>query len=416
MTETSGVGSTTRSARGTADPLIGAIQELSLARSLAQVQEIVRHAARALTGADGATFVLRDGDLCFYADEDAIQPLWKGRRFPMASCITGWAMLHRQPAVIEDVFADPRIPIEAYRPTFVKSLAVVPIRTRDPVGAIGNYWASRHRADDEQVRLLQALADSTSIALTNVTLIEELVAAKRAAEEALRLKDQFLTTMSHELRTPLNAILGWSGLLADGTLSALETRDAARAIHEGAQHELRLVEDLLDVSRIISGELSLELEPTDVVVAVAQAIQSTAAAAAAAEAKSVRTRLSSPPDLPHVRANPRRLQQIAWNLLSNAVKFTSRGGTVHVRLERGPADVRLIVADDGIGIDPAFAPHLFERFRQQDGSTTRRAGGMGLGLAMVRHLVELHGGSVRAESPGRNLGSTFTVTLPVAGA
>jgi len=150
--------------------LIEVVQELSLARSLEQVMEIVRTAARELTGADGATFVLRDGDLCYYADEDAIEPLWKGRRFPMSACISGWAMLHRTPAVIRDIYADPRIPVDAYRPTFVKSLVMVPIRTLSPVGAIGNYWAHQHRATDEEMQLLAALADSTSVAMENIEL------------------------------------------------------------------------------------------------------------------------------------------------------------------------------------------------------------------------------------------------------
>jgi diguanylate cyclase (GGDEF)-like protein len=162
----------------TADPqalrLIRVVQELSMARDVDRVAEIVRRAARELTGADGATFVLRDGQQCFYRDEDAISPLWKGQRFPMSLCISGWAMLNRQATVIPDIYLDPRIPHEAYRPTFVKSLVMVPIRTLDPIGAIGNYWASPHTATAEQVELLQALADSTSIALENVQVYAEL--------------------------------------------------------------------------------------------------------------------------------------------------------------------------------------------------------------------------------------------------
>ena len=168
----------------TADPqalrLIRVVQELSMARDVDRVAEIVRHAARELTGADGATFVLRDGNQCFYRDEDAISPLWKGQRFPMSLCISGWAMLNRQATVIPDIYLDPRIPHEAYRPTFVKSLVMVPIRTLDPIGAIGNYWASPHTATAEQVELLQALADSTSIALENVQVYAEL---ERRVEE-----------------------------------------------------------------------------------------------------------------------------------------------------------------------------------------------------------------------------------------
>ena len=155
------------------EQLVEVVQLLSLARDLATVMDIVRHAARKLTGADGATFVLRDNDKCFYAEEDAISPLWKGQRFPMSACISGWAMINRQPAVIEDIYADPRIPADAYRPTFVRSLAMVPIRTLDPVGAIGNYWATQYLPSPEQVKVLQALADTTAVALENVRVYEE---------------------------------------------------------------------------------------------------------------------------------------------------------------------------------------------------------------------------------------------------
>ena len=154
--------------------LIGLVQRLSLARSLEEIQTIVRTGARRLTGADGATFVLRDGQQCFYRDEDAIGPLWKGQRFPMSACISGWVMTHREPVAIEDIYADPRIPQDAYRPTFVQSLVMVPIRTLDPIGAIGNYWASRHRSTPEEIYLLRALADSTSVAMENVRMFEDL--------------------------------------------------------------------------------------------------------------------------------------------------------------------------------------------------------------------------------------------------
>lgn len=150
------------------ESLVGVVRDLSAAQELSTVMEIVRHAARELTGADGATFVLRDGDQCHYVDEDAIEPLWKGSRFPMRICISGWVMMNRAPVVIENIFADPRIPIDAYRPTFVRSLAMVPIRADDPVGAIGNYWARPYRALPEQVKVLQMLAEATAQAMGNL--------------------------------------------------------------------------------------------------------------------------------------------------------------------------------------------------------------------------------------------------------
>jgi GAF domain-containing protein len=154
--------------------LLRAVQELAMARELADVQRIVRTAAREMTGCDGATFVLRDAELCHYADEDAIAPLWKGKRFPLDACISGWAMLQRQSAVIEDIYADDRIPHDAYRPTFVRSLVMVPIRQLDPVGAIGNYWAQRRQPSDSEVALLQALADATSVAMENLRVRAQL--------------------------------------------------------------------------------------------------------------------------------------------------------------------------------------------------------------------------------------------------
>ncbi len=178
--------------------LVGAIQLLSLADSIPKIQEIVRTAARRLTGADGATFVLRDGEKCFYADEDAITPLWKGQRFPLEDCISGWAMLHRQPAVIEDIYADDRIPHGAYRTTFVKSLVMVPIRTMDPVGAIGNYWAEHHQPTEEEVELLQALADSTAVAMENVRVYQEMEDERLETLKRLALAAEYRDDATYE--------------------------------------------------------------------------------------------------------------------------------------------------------------------------------------------------------------------------
>ena len=169
---------------GAMEHLVDVVQQLSLARDLPAIMDIVRHAARELTGADGATFVLRDDDKCFYAEEDAIAPLWKGLRFPLETCVSGWAMINRQAAVIPDIYADARIPADAYRPTFVKSLAMVPIRTIDPIGAIGNYWAVNHHPTPEQVKVLQTLADVTAVAMENVQVLENLekLVTERTAE------------------------------------------------------------------------------------------------------------------------------------------------------------------------------------------------------------------------------------------
>ncbi|MCB0932410.1 MAG: GGDEF domain-containing protein [Mycobacterium sp.] len=202
--------------------LLRAVQDLSLARSLAEVQRIVRTAARELTGCDGATFVLRDDDTCFYADEDAIAPLWKGNRFPMNICVSGWAMRNRDAAVIPDIYCDPRVPVEAYRPTFVKSLVMVPIRKMDPIGAIGNYWASQRHPSAQEISLLQALADSTSIALENVNVYAEL-------EDRVRDRTAELEKAHEEVRA----------LSVTDELTGLNNRRGFYPLAEAALHAAR---------------------------------------------------------------------------------------------------------------------------------------------------------------------------------
>jgi diguanylate cyclase (GGDEF)-like protein len=189
--------------------LVLAVQELSLARDLEQVQHIVRTTAREMVGSDGATFVLRDDGQCYYADEDAIEPLWKGSRFPMDACISGWSMLNKQPVVIEDIYADDRIPHAAYRPTFVKSLAMVPIRSLDPIGAIGNYWADGHLATADEVKLLQALADATSVAMENVAIYHEL--EDRVAARTADLAQANAEILALAVTDPLTGLLNRRG-------------------------------------------------------------------------------------------------------------------------------------------------------------------------------------------------------------
>lgn len=192
--------------------LVDTVQQLSLARDINKIMSVVRTAARGLTGADGATFILRDNDLCFYADEDALTPLWKGERFPMKACISGWAMLHKETVVIPDIYKDERIPIFAYEPTFVKSLVMVPIRTIDPIGAIGNYWADEHVATAEEIQLLQSLADITSVSIENVYAYDDL----RTQNEKL-VEIAFL--QSHQVRSPIANIQGLIGLFNENNPS-----------------------------------------------------------------------------------------------------------------------------------------------------------------------------------------------------
>jgi len=234
--------------------------------------------------------------------------------------------------------------------------------------------------------------------------------ARIEAEEANRVKDEFLSTLSHELRTPLTAIMGWSNLLLNGEVDKSKQRQAIETIARNANSQCQLIDDLLEVSRIITGKLRLDFvgcEVQPVVQAAADSLRPTA------EAKGVKLRVTLPPNLGMVMGDRERLQQVVWNLVSNAVKFTPAGGEVTVRLNRINSHLEISVTDTGAGIHPDFLPHVFDRFRQADGSTTRAHGGLGLGLAIVRHLVELHGGEAVADSPGTGKGSTFTVRLPL---
>ena len=232
---------------------------------------------------------------------------------------------------------------------------------------------------------------------------------RREAEELSRLKDEFLSTMSHELRTPLNAIFGWITLLRTGRLDAATAERALETIERNARTQKNLIDDLLDVSRIVSGKVQLELTEFDPRQVVESAL---ATMAPAAEAR----RITLTPELSvsaaPLRADFARLQQVVGNLLSNAIKFTPEGGRIGIRMDRPPGFLQITVTDTGKGISADFLPHVFDRFRQEDGSISRRHRGLGLGLAIVRHLVELHGGTVAAASPGEGLGATFTVRIP----
>jgi CheY-like chemotaxis protein len=223
------------------------------------------------------------------------------------------------------------------------------------------------------------------------------------------LKDEFLATVSHELRTPLNAILGWSALLKPRRDVELLEK-GLQVIHRNALAQSKIIEDILDVSRIITGKLRMEMKSVDLRAIISDALE---AVRASATARDIQIELQGSDEPWRLVGDAERLQQVMWNLLSNAVKFNINGGRIRIRLERAGSQLSVSVEDDGKGIEPEFLPYVFDRFKQADGSTTRRYGGLGLGLAIVRHIVELHGGRVTVASPGPSQGSTFTISIPV---
>jgi PAS domain S-box-containing protein len=315
------------------------------------------------------------------------------------------------PVRLEDVTEDPRygrnLPYVGMPPGHlpVRSYLAVPVkgRSQEVLGGLFFGHAQRGMFTSEHERLAVGVAGWASVALENSRLLVE-------AQEANRLKDEFLAVLSHELRTPLNAIMGYSRLLHSGLLTGSKADDAFATLARNATWLTQIVDDVLDVSRIVSGKLRLDVQAVELPLVIENAV---ATVQPAADAKGVHVQTLLDPQVGPVSGDPGRLQQVAWNLLSNAVKFTPRNGRVQVRLQRVNSHVELIVSDSGAGIRSDFLPYVFERFRQSDASSTRRTGGLGLGLSIVKHIVEMHGGTVEAESAGVDQGSTFLVRLPL---
>lgn len=278
------------------------------------------------------------------------------------------------------------------------------------IGAMGLTFPQQQKFTEEDRHFLLALAHQCAQALERARLYENEQRMRAQAEQANRMKDEFLATVSHELRTPLNAIVGWSNMLAANRLPPDVAARALETIERNAKAQSQIIEDLLDVSRIITGKLSLNpglVKLESVIDTTLQSLQP------AAETKNIRVKSNLGSDAGIIWGDADRLQQVMWNLLSNAIKFTPEGGEVAVSLERIQSFVKITVEDTGQGISPEFLPYVFDRFSQADSTTSRKFGGLGLGLAIVRHLIEMHGGTVKVESPGAGQGTTFTVTLPV---
>ena len=294
----------------------------------------------------------------------------------------------------------------------VASYLAVPVvsRSGEVLGGLclGHAEPGIFSARDE--RIIEGLAAQAAVAMDNARLFDSVQRERAKAEDASRLKDEFLAVVSHELRTPLSSILGWANLLRTTTLDAATAARALETIERNVKSQAQIVNDLLDVSRIVSSKLRLDVRAIDLVPVIEAAVD---AVLPAVQAKAIEFQLRLGPETGPVPGDPDRLQQIIWNLLTNAVKFTPRGGRVEVRLERVDSHIAIVISDTGQGIKADFLPYVFERFRQADSSSTRQYGGLGLGLSIVRHLVEMHGGTVRAESAGPGQGTTFTVELPL---
>src|SRR2546425_938961 len=287
------------------------------------------------------------------------------------------------------------------------SLMLVPLRARGrTLGVVSFALANGERRYTlADLALAEDLAQRAALAADNARLYRE-------AQDASRAKDEFLAVLSHELRTPLTPVLGWVRMLRTGTLAPEATERALDTVERNTRLQAQLVEDLLDVSRIVAGKLSLDLRPVALGPIVDAVVEG---AAASAVAKSIVVTRRVEPNLPRIEADANRLQQVVANLVSNAVKFTPAGGRVEVAVARAGDAIRLSVADTGDGLQPEVAPHIFDRFRQADSTITRQHGGLGLGLSIVRHIVERHRGTVQATSDGPGRGSTFTVMLPISG-
>src|SRR5262249_47179932 len=288
-------------------------------------------------------------------------------------------------------------------------------RRKDDSEVWGNIHASPIRNAEgkieEAVAVVIDVTDRKRAEEEREQLLEKENAARAEAQAANQSKDEFLAIVSHELRNPLNSILGYARLIRAETANVAQIKHLMGIIERNGRMQLQLIEDLLDTSRIISGKLELEVQPVDFTTVTPAALD---VVRPSAQAKGIRITSNLDPLAGQITGDPDRLQQVVWNLLSNAIKFTPEGGSVELTLKRADPHIAIVVRDNGKGIEPEFLPHVFERFRQADMSSTRRVGGLGLGLALVKYLVETHGGTIEAESAGEGQGATFTVRLPLS--
>jgi PAS domain S-box-containing protein len=339
----------------------------------------------------------------------------KWKRFPLSDSVPIADAIREKAPVIVESFAEWKEHYPGLGPlasvTGSQALVAFPLIVEGRmIGAMGLSFPKPQKFSDDDRAFMLALAQQCAQALERARLYETEQQLRTQAEAANRMKDEFLATVSHELRTPLTAIVGWSNMLITNKFSQEVTSRAIQTIERNAKAQAQIIEDLLDVSRIITGKLNLNSSPIQLELIIKTALESLQPAADGKEIK-IKSNFDSEPGI--VFGDMDRLQQVMWNLLSNAIKFTPEGGEVNVAMENGESHLYISVSDTGRGIEKEFLPFVFERFSQADGTSTRKYGGLGLGLAIVRHLVELHGGTVKVESAGINRGTTFTVSLPL---
>lgn len=388
------------------EKLVNVVQDLSHARDLETVAQIVRDAGRELTGADGATFVLRDGDKCYYMDENALAPLWKGSRFPMEICVSGWAMTHSQSVMIKDIYKDVRIPVDVYSKTFVKSMAMVPIRTSDPIGAIGNYWAEYHEPTRQEMSILEALANVTAVALENIDLYEQLQKKIKALESTNEELNRFAWATSHDLKSPLRAIdnlAQWIGEEVEGTLSA-KGHEYMDKLHRRVGRLNKLIDDILSFART-----GWELNQTSLDMASGEEIfndlNDMLHIPSGIKLEATEAFLSSV-------SERKPMTRILFNLVDNAIKHHDVGiGKIKISFSESTFNDRYMfaVSDDGPGVPPEYRDKIFDVFHTIKSRDVRE--GSGIGLSVVQKIITAYGGKIWVdESVPR--GAIFRFTWP----
>ncbi|MGB8600983.1 MAG: ATP-binding protein [Rhizomicrobium sp.] len=390
--------------------LVDVVQLLSQARTLDAVVQIVRRAARELTGADGATFVLRDNGQCYYVEENAISPLWKGKRFPLNVCISGWVMQNAQAVVIDDIYADPRIPADVYRPTFVKSLAMVPVRRKEPVAAIGNYWATHHHPTDHEVAILQALADTTSVALENTQLYADLQSQiDIVRQREARISEQrdtleiFTRSLAHDLKEPVRTICSFAEMIDDSTFTDAAACEPMQYVRAAAQRMDLMIRKVFNYTQLC-GTYTFEMENLKLDDAVTEAIRRLSPLI-----KGLNAVISSDA-LPVVSVNREQAITLMENLIANAIEHTPHPVKIHIAATRETnGNWGICVSDNGPGIAPEYQEKIFKPFFRLDRKETHA----GLGLTVCRKIVELQGGTISCSTtPGHGTEIRFTLPGP----